>query len=612
MQPIKNVKEMLFYHTMNKKVHFNDQLFERDHYQIIEELKRVIVSCQRYSGFKIKVRGFGIVEDYSQIKDLQAKYHSTLKRARNKYNKENPYECINLNDSDVIILVVSYYLEDSAGNSEILNVMIYVPIFIDKYYMNIQGVKYSPLIQIVDGATYNLVKSNKRVNNTVIGRTIFGAIKMYNNPGFNSLSTIEGEEIDCTIYSVSIYNRIIQSCIYILAKYGLYGAMDFLELKHIHFSSDVLELPDKEEYYIFSTDSGIFISVPKLLYNEDKITQSYIGTIITTLNKFDKKAKLHEILSKEYWTFKISETYKFNNISKGFAALQQIEMLYDESSKAYVHLPEIDKQDVYHFLRWMMREYDILIAKSNHSLKGKRTRIAEYITSIYASKLASNIGRLTNTNGNVKLEDLKKIMNIDASYLINYISICGIVDDMDLPNDDDGKIGIKYSFKGPSGLSNQQAVEHNRFNKKKKNQSKGHLPIELRHIDYSHLGVLDLYSSPKSDPGLGGLLVPSAKLYDDNYLYDYQEPNKWRENYLKLLNDLNFAKNLTELNLFKEKLIHGPTKTHKVDGEMKLVENSDNFIPFLNFKDEVPIYANVLGTLIEIEEWNKGNRDKFY
>lgn len=608
---IKNIKELLFNHTMNKKVQFNDDLFDRDYNLIIEELKMIILSCQRYAGFKIKVRGFSVIDNYEQIKNIQAKYYPSIKRANSKYMKDNPYECINLNDSDVVILAVSYYLEGSDGESQIFNTMIYVPIFIDKYYMNIMGVKYSPLLQIVDGATYNLVKTDKRVNNTVIGKTVFGAIKMYNNPGFNTITTIDGEILDCTIYSCNIYNRINQVCLYILAKYGLYGSIEFLELKHIHFGNDIIDLQNKEDYYHFTCGAGIYISVPKVLYDADKVTQSLIGTIMSSVGVKDN---LYTVSKAEYWVFKISETFKFNNVSKGYTTLQSIENLFDRSTQKYIHLPDEDKLDIYHFLRWMMREYDILINKSNYSLRGKRIRLAEYITSIYANKLANNIGRLLNGNNNIKLKDLIQIVNIEPGYLIKYISQCGIVDDLDLPNDDDGKIGIKYSFKGPAGVSNQKPVDNTRRfkknGKKEPSQQGGHLPIEFRHIDYSHLGVLDLYSSPKSDPGLGGLLVPSAKLYDDNYLYQYEEPNKWREKYSKLLEYLEFEKNLSELINFKEKIYNGSTKTEKGEGnEIYLKSN----LPYKKFPEFKPsdIYIDLFGEKIKIDE-TCNNVDDFY
>ncbi len=169
--------------------------------------------------------------------------------------------------------------------------------------------------------------------------------------------------------------------VYLLAKFGLYGCIQFLELNEIYLTSAEPEYD--ENWYRFFCGKNIHISVPKVLYDNDQMTQSIIGTIILCVKRSDT---LRDIEPLEYWVDKIAESFNFkdNKSRKGFTSLQSIEMLFDKSTQAHVQLPYEDKQDVYHLIRWMMREFNALVSKSYYSLVGKRVRLAEYIASIYA------------------------------------------------------------------------------------------------------------------------------------------------------------------------------------------------------------------------------------
>lgn len=595
-----HIKEILYNISKKRKLQFNDQLFERDHNDIINELKRIILSCERYAGYKIHVRGFQVIEDYEMIKNLQAAHYDSINRTKKKYIKENIYEAINLNDSDVVILLVSYYIEDFRGNYTTLTTMIYVPVYLDKYYFNIGGVKYSPLLQISDGVSYNI--KDKKNNKMLITKAVFGAITMMENPKYNSLSTIYGEVVDCTIYSVNMFKKFNNTVVYLLAKYGLYGALQFLELQHIHFSYTEPTVFN-DQYYTFMCGSSIYISVPKLLYENDHITQCFIGTIVVEVSG---KVTLPDIENTEYWAKKIAKIFNYDNISKGYTTLQSIEMLFDKGTQEYIHLPYEDKQSIYHIMRWMMREFNTLVLKSNYSLKGKRIRLAEYLASIYANKLSTSLFRINDNSKKTDVAKIVQVLNIEPTYLISYISRTSIVDDMDLPNDNDGKLGIKYSFKGPAGLGGEN-VNPNSFMKKKGKKNKGsNIPTKCRHIDLSHIGKLDLYSSPKSDPGLGGLLCPTTEVYEDNYLYEHTEPNKWRENYIEILGKLEGIKRQTELFQIKDKLL-SPNMTKTVmneKGEFVMKDHTIKRKTLFEFKDDInteDVYANAYGISIKLD-----------
>lgn len=89
------------------KEKFNPDLFVKDDNAIIEELKKVILSCQRNRAFTIKVVNFTVVEDYDEIYKILYNYEKN----KLKSGDENRYDFISLKDSEVNISCSRLFLE---------------------------------------------------------------------------------------------------------------------------------------------------------------------------------------------------------------------------------------------------------------------------------------------------------------------------------------------------------------------------------------------------------------------------------------------------------------------------------------------------------------------
>ena len=88
--------------------HFNDELFVHTDDDIIEEIKKVILSCERSRVFTIKVKKFTVIREYSEIQRILRNYEA--QRLKNKPNEESRYEYISLKDSDIQLLIVDYFI----------------------------------------------------------------------------------------------------------------------------------------------------------------------------------------------------------------------------------------------------------------------------------------------------------------------------------------------------------------------------------------------------------------------------------------------------------------------------------------------------------------------
>lgn len=88
---------------------------------------------------------------------------------------------------------------------------------------------------------------------------------------------------------------------------------------------------------------------------------------------------------------------------------------------------------------------------------------------------------------------------------------------LDMVNDLDSTVALKYTYKGISGLGEDGSKVQ---------------PI-YRYVDPTHVGILDLDASSGSDPGMSGMICPMTKMYGDSFT-KYDEPNGWSKEYAKL------------------------------------------------------------------------------
>ena len=76
---ITNQAEWIYHYNNEHRPQFNDDLFVRDDYEVIEALKRIILSRQRDKYFTIRVDKFTVVEDYEEIHDWNDTFNNLIK-----------------------------------------------------------------------------------------------------------------------------------------------------------------------------------------------------------------------------------------------------------------------------------------------------------------------------------------------------------------------------------------------------------------------------------------------------------------------------------------------------------------------------------------------------
>lgn len=562
----KNQREFIREFNDSHREHFNDELFERTDDQIIQELKQVILSCQRNRVFTIRVEKFTLVKDYEEIRRILREYEA--KRLKNKPNEINRYDYIMLKDSDIQLLIVDYYIEapmkeDEKRYAKNLRVLIEVPCIVDKYYYRLFGNLYSPTFQIIE-STYNNSAASNSKSSMVTLKTMFMASRFYR---FNiesskemKLKSTEGEYMTGVYYQSSIFNKMIPAIQYLLAKFGIYETINMLKTPYIKISKkDPL---DTDSYTINrSINPNIYVSVPKYIYDNDPVMQSLVYTIFHCI---DKETKYEDLFTREYWLLELGKAFSPTNksIEKGLTVLESLENILDNPSKKHLHLPDEDKSDIYKVIVWVLREYQALRAKDNLDISMKRIRGAEYIAALYGTKVYEGIIRISDKGNKLTLIDIEKAINTYPDILIKRITTDPLINYRNSVNDLDSISALKYTFKGQSGIGEGGTA----------------IPTQYRQVHKSHLGRLDLTSVSSSDPGLSGMLCPMVDIYDGSFSQN-PEPNSWKDIVNDLLDSYKNMIGIKEALMIKLDL--GVATDHDISRIDSINESLESIVPLM-------------------------------
>lgn len=504
---------------------FNPIFFHRDEMDIVEELKKVILSAQRDKFFTIKVEGFRVIKDYAEIQKTLYNYEELY--SKNKRAKENIYSYINLRDSDIILLEVSYFISIK-DQSDHIKVLIEIPRIIDKYYFKIAGNMYSALYQIVDASTYNNATSTSK-KHVVNLKDIFMAIKIYRNIK-SDLRSYNKEKVSCTFYEMRAFTKTVSVMKYIFAKFGLVNGIKFFGLDYIFITKDPIEAND-ELFYSFQKHD-IWINIPKAIFNNNQVAQSIVYTIYKSINK---DTCIEDLYNTNFWAKSLGVEFNNSSPEKGYAVLDSLEKVYDIKTREVIHLPEDQKSDIYRVLRWIVSEFSNLRKKDNTDISTKRIRYAEYMASLYAMKLTLGIYRVADLGNRAELKTIKRAIEINPSYLIDAIANCKLVNYRNIVNDLDAIGVLKYTFKGISGIGEKTSSA---------------VPQQFKMVNPSHIGRVDMDSSSASDPGMSGVLCPLQRIYGDSVSFsDFEEPNTWQDELDKTISgfrELNGKKEIFE------------------------------------------------------------------
>lgn len=505
---------------------FNPELFKKEDSAMIDAISKVIYSCEKEKFFTIKVLSIETITDYEEIYNL-LRIHAEQRKKKNSKDP-NQYDYIQIRDSDIMLLKVTYFLQKNGvermkiNNQDVdvenphqnLEVLIELPRYVNKYYYRLQGNLYVPFNQIVDGSTYNNSTNSSSKHDNVTLKTLFMSVRIYRM--YKELLDVNSKETIKSIVYTLFFSAHVNVMFYFFAKYGYYGTMEWF---HINFISITEEPITDPKYYSFKKHN-LYINCPIEMFDE-AIVQSLVSTLYDGIMR---DTKLSDIYRWDYWFLIIGHAYGQMTLDKGISVLDSLESIYDINTKESLRLPEEVKKDIYHVLRWVLTEFPALRAKDNIDVSIKRRRQAdEYAAHIYAMQLTKGIRRISDMGKKVKLKQIVSAVYTKPDHVISQIILMSnLVSYSNMVNDNDALQVLKFSYKGISGLG----------------EGGGKIQPVYRFVDSSHMGIIDLDTSTASDPGMSGMLCPMTKMYGDGFT-DFKEPCNWDNDFTKRVEDYN-------------------------------------------------------------------------
>jgi hypothetical protein len=290
----------------------------------------------------------------------------------------------------------------------------------------------------------------------------------------------------------------------------LFGYKDDLRL--IQSADRADSITEEWTWYAVNKDYGI--AVPRDKIKNDTVFRNFV---VSFTAMFNKKTQWEKVWNIKYWKVKLGSVYTKNannQLNKSITIILSFKRILDERTKKNLLIDTDDKQDIFHLLRWMMRNYDTLLRKDNLSLLNKRLRLSEYIITPFVRKMSSSTYRILNSK-TVNMNRLKSILKPSPMVIISKLQKSKLLrfnnatNDMDLFNS-----VLRWSNRGPSALGEGP---------------KKTISTRYRGIHISHMGRLSLNSISNSDPGMTGALSPFVHT---NHFY-YSDNGEIVESHLK-------------------------------------------------------------------------------
>jgi hypothetical protein len=486
---------------------------DRINYKLINkeydgDIVEYIVNCckilEAHEG--IKFIGYKYISDESQI-DLSRYIINKSRKNTAKKDKKTRYRSIR--DSRYGEIYLQFEItgksrkrtstdNDDLHNTPITEIIykrILVPVPDKRGIYKINGTEYFLMYQLTEKSTYT-------TSDAIVLKSFMG-ISMKRNS--ITIKDINGTSYAIWVYYISMFKKETNVLTLIIAKKGFDEAMRFMLVdKILRFTDEPL---NEDNIVCFSISKKLYISLDKYWFDKYSYVRSIVAMLIdTTTNRIT----LDTLKDPVNWIELMgsSAQSKDKKFARGLSTITTFDRLIDNTTKKSLKLHSYNRKDIYTILRWMMAEFNNLRKKNNIDLENKRLRCNEYLASLLMQKLNEKLNNLMNLGGKATIENIRDVFKFPGDIIFLQLQKSGLLRCEGRVNDMDFFNKLKITLKGPNAYG-------------KKTEST--IPIELKGIDPSFIGRLDINVCGKSDPGMSAVLTPFCET-DGLYFSGENEP----------------------------------------------------------------------------------------
>jgi hypothetical protein len=368
---------------------------------------------------------------------------------------------------------------------EVIERELLYPKLLDAFHFQLNGVRYSPIWQVVDAETF-------RTHKGVTLKTMIMPVTLVGDAAEST--SLNGTAYPGRCFKVRLFDKVVNVAMYFLISKGLAGTLDFFGLDAARagmcLDADMAHMDPGYEYFRTAKGSLLYVWGPELE------SQHVRDVVACVLDACAGKATVDKAGDLQHWKRAAGALFTRNASAyaeKAERLTVSFERVLDALTRSVLRIPDEDKEDVYSAVRWMMREYDMLRRQDNMDLMHKRARLHEYLLYPLLIKWSNGVYRILNSK-QVGFNDLRTLFsnlsprlivkNLLSNDLLRYSSA---VNGIDLFNS-----ALKFSMRGPQSVASGTRA----------------ISVRYRGIHESYVGVIGLNTSSNGDPGMSGTFTP--------------------------------------------------------------------------------------------------------
>ena len=444
------------------------------------------------TGF-ITFLGYDVIDDESKIDFF--KYITTRKKIKKKeadikYQYIHPDRCIEL------ILKFKVHVKDE---STIISKSILVPRMDENSYNTIRGKRYFLLYQLVDNSTYT----------SRDGLTLKSLMPICVNKNMDTLIDVDGNVYEVPYYYINAFKRQIETFLFYFCKIGFRSTLKFFVVdKVISIIPDDIVSNDESHLY-FKLNKNLTMVVNKYLFEKYLYIQSMALMVKRCANN---KTTMNDLENKNYWIQRLGSLYTntpYKLYESGKSTIAFFERLLDITTQKKLKLSNINKENIYFVVKWMVQNFMELKKKDNLDLNNKRLRLTEYISSLLTKRVNEGVNRILTLGNKIKMKQVRDVFKFPGTIIFQLLYSNPLLKYDNRVNDLDALSALRYSVRGPNSLGSR---------------SDRNVSIKYRSCHPSMLGRLDLNFCSSSSPGLSGAISPFAKT--DNLWFNSEKESE--------------------------------------------------------------------------------------
>lgn len=476
----------------------NDNMVEKIE-ELCRELEKILHDNLTYVGV-----------DFDDGKNRFREANTASKKRDSKTGKLENVQYINVNRTYSRLAVFHFkvrFKDPRTGDVSLCkaDMPIYIPQFIDDYHYYIRGNLYSAPFQVIDSTVY------QSRDNGIVLKTLNRAIKL--SKSRTTVTDVHGMPFKTDVFHIHMGKKKIPFLLYYFSYFGYFRTMQFFGVdKFIKLYNEAPVDPD--EKLVFFKFGKYYLGVDRDTWNSNYLLKQYVATMLA-LNR--KNLDLEDMGNVYYWMRTlgayISQTKPFE---QGSALLTTFITCLD--ARTIINVNRIvggSKKDTpWTILRWMFIDFASLSNK-NTSLRNKRLRYTEYLIAPLVREVQMKLYRYLKTRP--KMRDMKRLLDIlkissscichsiigktkSKNTALNITKYSSQVNDFSIINS-----ALKWSKAGP-----QSAIERTTAKR---------ASAQMRAMDASCLGNLDMISFSSLNCGIAGVICPWAEVDKDTMTF---------------------------------------------------------------------------------------------